>query len=399
MNELHLFTPDRAAFYAQQLELDLAENRVIMRRFKDKAYDVQLREFAAQLADIRNRLSDGEQAQLTALLEEVRLKVKQIIGAHIEKEVAERQSIWRQIFGKKGFDPEKITDLIVQDLTLLAEAEALNAFGRELALLEELYAKRFWTLADQEHRLSLIHPEQLLLFRRYAAPTSVLQVGGFKPTGDDFASNFGLAPVMRPEEEWPLDLNGGAMAFVAQFNLNGAPHIPEALSGVALLTFFVGEDFIESGCQPGTYELRFYNSLEGLERRTPPPCENEWVENGVEARWEPLAIDFPCYDDEVLLRDADDDDEIDEDEIEDVLHELNQDRTKLGGYATSVQHEVQFLPFVEVEESWHKNPNEPIYVFQIGSEDGAGLNWVDDGIVYFGYHAPTQEWHVSCQFY
>lgn len=391
MNELHLFTPDRVAFYAAQLELGPSENRALVRRFKDKAHEQQLQKLAERLERARNSLSGADQKRLNALLEEVRLRAEQIVGDRVQKEMAEQQAIWQQKFGKKGFDAEKITDLIVGDLTLLAEAEALNEQGGGLELLEELYAKRFWTQADHERRLSLIHPEQIEVFRRYALPVSVLQVGGFRPTGDDFASNFGLAPVMRPEEEWPVDLNGGAMAFVAQLNLTEAPYVPEALKDVALLTFFVGEDFIQTDCEQGTYAIRTYRSLEGLKQRKPPPCENEWVENGVEARWEPLAVDFPCYDDEAISNE--------EDEIDDALHEMNQDRSKLGGYATSVQNEVQFLPFVEVEDGWHSNPAEPTYVFQIGSEDAAGLNWVDGGIVYFGYHAPTQEWHVSCQFH
>jgi hypothetical protein len=60
----------------------------------------------------------------------------------------------------------------------------------------------------------------------------------------------------------------------------------------------------------------------------------------------------------------------------------NHPHTKVGGYPHEVQHEVGLSD----------------YVFQIGSEEKAGLNWVDSGVAYF-FKSPGREWRYDCQFY
>lgn len=266
-----------------------------------------------------------------------------------------------------------------------------------MKLTEQSYAQPYWTPADYEHRLNLNGPDKLAAFKRQnARPVSLLQVGGFRPIRDPLSSNLGLVPVMHPSEAWPLDLAGEPMEFIAQLNLIDVPYLPELLQDVQLLTFFVGTNFIETGCAEGTWALRTYATLDGLERREPPPrpqAKHDWVAEGFEARWEPLSTDFPNYDD-LDLEPLNTDDEEDS-----FPHGLNQRRTKLGGYPSSVQHSVEFLRFIEQDGVWHMNPAEPTYVFQISSEGKAGLNWVDDGVVYVGRHPDTKKWSVSCQFY
>ena len=50
---------------------------------------------------------------------------------------------------------------------------------------------------------------------------SILQVGGFRPTFDPTASNFGIAPLGLPEEEWPV-WDSKPLLFVCQMNLSTA---------------------------------------------------------------------------------------------------------------------------------------------------------------------------------
>ena len=57
--------------------------------------------------------------------------------------------------------------------------------------------------------------------------------------------------------------------------------------------------------------------------------------------------------------------------------------TKIGGWPDIIQHQLEMNP---------KN-----MVFQIGSEDKAGLNWIDGGNVYIGFE--EGEWKIECQFY
>ena len=102
-------------------------------------------------------------------------------------------------------------------------------------------------------------------FRRLnTRKASVLQVGGFRPTLDPSASNFGRAPLGLPGEEWPM-WDSKPLLFVCQFNLATAPSVPPLLAGIKLITFFVNPELGElSEENGGDWRLRAYNSLDGL---------------------------------------------------------------------------------------------------------------------------------------
>jgi uncharacterized protein YwqG len=68
---------------------------------------------------------------------------------------------------------------------------------------------------------------------------SVLEVGGFRPTGAPEASHFGLTPLGKPGEGYPLNAAGQPLEFICQLNLTQAPFVPEVMSDIALITFFV----------------------------------------------------------------------------------------------------------------------------------------------------------------
>lgn len=223
----------------------------------------------------------------------------------------------------------------------------------------------------------------------------VLEVGGFRPSGDPAASHFGLSPLMAADEAWPVDAAGQPMQFIAQLNLEQAPWKPEALQGLALLQFFVGEKFIESGCAPETWAIRLRHDTAGLIPREQPLFRDDaWIGKGFEARWLAPQQDHPCYDDGCMRLPEG------MPEFPDDAHGLCSGRTKLGGYARSLQHEIAFLPAVEDEDgNWQPSPHEPEYLLQIDSEAKAGLNWVDGGIVYLGRNPATGQWSAHCQFY
>ncbi|WP_083939289.1 DUF1963 domain-containing protein [Deinococcus apachensis] len=224
-------------------------------------------------------------------------------------------------------------------------------------------------------------------------PTSVLEVGGFRPTSHPLASHIGLAPVMRVGEEWPRDSEGRGMQFIAQLNLTEAPFVPEVLRDIALLTIFVGEECIERGFNPGSWELRAYPSLDGLSRVTAPPRPWRWLK-GFECRWQQTE-DYPSYDDDLLkLPDG----YRLEDDLPEEMHGLNVHRSKVGGFASTIQYEVQFVPAIRTANGWEKGA-EPPFALQIVSEEKAGLMWADNGVLYVGRRPETDEWFASCQFY
>jgi len=226
-------------------------------------------------------------------------------------------------------------------------------------------------------------------------PCCVLQVGGFRPTGDPMASHIGLSPLMAADQDWPMDLAGQPMQFIAQLNVQAAPWHPPALDGVALLQLFVGERFIESGSEAGTYAIRTFASLDGLTPREQPPFRDDpWVGVGFEAQWRPVQDDHPCYDDGDMCLPAG------MTEFPSEAHGECVSGTKIGGYATSLQHELQFYRYEpDADDVLRPSPLEPKYVLQIDSEGKAGLNWVDGGIVYLGKHPVTGAWSACCQFY
>src|ERR1035441_6986513 len=151
--------------------------------------------------------------------------------------------------------------------------------------------------------------------------TSVVQVGGFRPTGDPLASNFGLRLLGTEVGEWPTR-NGKPLPYVCQLNLTAAPFIPALLQDIALITFFVDSEMEElTKHNGGDWCLRAYPSLSGL-MAIAPPGNAPALKRGFECRWEECD-DHPNYDDpDRIVPDGFDDSEV---ELENLA------RTKTGG--------------------------------------------------------------------
>lgn len=212
---------------------------------------------------------------------------------------------------------------------------------------------------------------------------SVVTLGGFKPSFDPLATKFGFKPVARPGEMWP-QADGKPMLFVCQLNLTAAPVVPKTLEGLKLLTFFL--DF--SGRSDGDgdtswrFELRTYDSLDGLTPLEPPPGVPS-LHKGFECKWEAVD-DYPCHEDP----DAQNPRDLDTSELE----LSNAARTKIGGWPSLIQAEL----------AWQlsDHPAKPVYAFQINSEEKAALVFGDNGTLYLARGtAPAHEndwfldWH------
>ena len=193
---------------------------------------------------------------------------------------------------------------------------------------------------------------------------SVLQVGGFRPTFDPAASNFGMAPLGLPAEEWPT-WESKPLMFVSQMNLTTAPAVPPLLAGIQLITFFLNPDFGRLSKENGKdWRLRAYRSLDGLARLT-PPADAPKVKKGFECRWEECE-DHPNYDDSELVIPPGS--RRPRKELENVA------RTKIGGYASTIQSEPWW--------GYRAHPAEPKFCLQINSEEKAGMIWGDGGTIY-----------------
>ena len=195
-------------------------------------------------------------------------------------------------------------------------------------------------------------------------PASIVNVGGFRPTEDPFATHFGRQPVGGPGEEWPTS-GGQPLLFVCQLNLTTAPSIPPLLADIQLITFFVDLDAAPLGRENGEdWRLFAYPSLSGLVPMT-RPGDAPALHKGFECRWE-ACDDHPNYDDsDLVVPDGFDNSEVELDNVA---------RTKIGGYASSIQSE----PWWGSDD----HPAAPAYCLQINSEEKVGLAWGDAGTVY-----------------
>ena len=192
--------------------------------------------------------------------------------------------------------------------------------------------------------------------------TSIVQVGGFRPTLDPFASNFGIKPLGLADEAWPAS-HGKPMLFVCQLNLTTAPVVPARLEDIKLITFFVEPDTAALNEENGNnWCLRAYKSLDGLSPMVAPPDAPK-VKKGFECRWEEST-------------------------------DAKIARTKIGGSATHIQSE----PWWE----YRAHPAAPVYCLQINSEEKVGLGWGDSGTLYIARGTASgseDDWFLDIQFF
>jgi hypothetical protein len=207
----------------------------------------------------------------------------------------------------------------------------------------------------------------------------IAQVGGFPPPDDRRASWFGRA-VGLPGEGLP-EWEGRTLFPLLQINVGELPAVPPELAGTALLVVFLDIEEIPFDEPHGQgWCIREYSSLDGLEPLPDYPEPNRPRPFAV--RWfvgEPEGPDWEDAWDLVDLAAVNDDPGVSEE-----FHErfANSERTKVGGYPHCIQHGAGLEG----------------YVFQVGSEEKAHWNLVDNGVAHF-FKSPGGQWRWECQFY
>jgi hypothetical protein len=238
-------------------------------------------------------------------------------------------------------------------------------------------------------------------------PASILQVGGFRPTGNPQTSHFGLTPLGLRTETWPRNAEGKPLEFICQLNLKEAPYVPAELKLFQLVTVFIdeGNNFIAKDFPVDSWCVRAYEDIDALvPMNIPRDAPKYWLHTnrGFEGIWREVA-DQPVYDDEGIVIPEGFDIQAYE-AVHDDIHLDNISGTKLGGYASNIQNGMLFSQMEKDENDvWHDRLQDKVkYVFQIDCEPKVGLNWVDSGVVYFGLGIASEnrgQWYVSCQFY
>ncbi len=230
--------------------------------------------------------------------------------------------------------------------------------------------------------------------------SSVLELGGSDLGSKPSASHFGLTPLGLPGEGYPLNASGLPLQLICQLNLSDAPFVPGVLENLKVLTFFVDapERFRDPASDRASWCVRGYTTLEGLVplEAVMHDQDERWLfDDGSIGHWLEVT-DHPCHDDPDLQA------------VAGVEHSYtrspNQHRTKLGGYPSSIQHEVYWGDFEMNADGVLGNAlhGKVVFALQIDSEAKVGLNWGDSGTVYIGRGVSADtagQWFVSWQFY
>ena len=220
---------------------------------------------------------------------------------------------------------------------------------------------------------------------------SSLTVGGFRPSNELVSSCFGEVRATE-DEVWP-QFERKLLWPVCQLNLLDAPYLPECLSDLAMLQFFVLDEFwrieqsIIDTSKPtpsGPFFLNTFKNLEALRAVDAPKHGSPF--KSFEARWnEDVLTDYPTHDclpfdfDELDIGDY-----YDQDGVEPLY------ATKLGGWPSCVQSEPWWDRRAEGKDFE--------FAFQIDSEEKANCWWGDNGVVYFARHKSNSDvWAVDWQ--
>jgi uncharacterized protein YwqG len=214
----------------------------------------------------------------------------------------------------------------------------------------------------------------------------VLNVGGFRPPDNSFASWFGKVEFCAEGESWPYS-NEMPMLPLAQINLNDLPYIPRRLEGLAFITVFVDAENLPVDTPNGEgWEIRAYKTIEEL-----VPIDKPHISSHIKPfpmKAVEIDADYPCWEDIPVECPQ---------QLEDQYYDLYENTSgfKFGGWPTLIQSEIFWAP-------WNKHPASPEYVFQIDTEDKAHWSWGDGGVGYFGLgtvEGKEKEWALAWQCY
>ena len=211
-------------------------------------------------------------------------------------------------------------------------------------------------------------------------PTSVLNIGGFRPSGEQTASYFGEIRVIKSDEVWPTH-NGKSLWPVCQLNLTKAPFVPANLTDLSMIQVFVAEDCMLAGnvisnssdkVPNSPFFIRCYRDIDALQPAVVPDHGSSILP--FEARWnDDPSTDYPTHDTMPIDFDAlGIGDFYDQDGIDGVW------RTKIGGWPSCIQSE----PWWDYRE----DGAEFEFALQINSEDKSKCWWGDGGSVYIARH-------------
>lgn len=222
---------------------------------------------------------------------------------------------------------------------------------------------------------------------RLMKEATIFKTGGIRPTNELLESWIGKVSWKKENESIPKDVDGNEMNPLATLFLDGLVGIPQSLKEIYLVTVFISPNIYNHLMDvDGYFCVRTYKKQDVL-----VPCK--YMNEDIKAfPLVPKVIynDMPVWDgggipieimDEILRLEEDENIEYCED-----IQEDSYPMHKVGGYPAYIQ-----------SGGWDEDKYE--FVFQISSDEKAGLNIIDNGSFYFFHCKEEQKWQMQCDFY
>lgn len=275
-------------------------------------------------------------------------------------------NFWKKIFGNKNEKSDKKTE------------SHFNKYRREL---NELNLK---SISDLENLLKpLIRQTTKLKILPASRPSENSQ----------FESHFGGHPYFEIGEQWPTSKSGKHLDFIFQIFNSSKLELPK---NIELIQFFYDWDEFPWDTENDGWLVKIYGKVDkqNVQFISKPKtlekskfCKINFIPTQSLPDWE--GIDLHCYDASKLSCVLNEDEPWDS--YEQIVSKLigEQDyQSQLGGYPNWVQGE---------STPKDKEGNPMKLLFQIDSEDNAGLMWGDVGLIYVFYDEKNENIEFSLQ--
>jgi uncharacterized protein YwqG len=221
----------------------------------------------------------------------------------------------------------------------------------------------------------------------------VIQEPSRPPENSQLLSHFGGQPYFEKGEEWIKSKNGKYMQFIFQIFNTTELKLPKSIKLVQL--YYDWDEFPWDTNDDGWY-VKVYKELsidklitieKPTDLETSKYCGIEFQEVKSLPDWEGIDLYEPNASNLSCILDEDEPWESYQKTVENLIGEQNY-QSQLGGYPKWVQ-----------GESTPKNQNgeNMKLLFQIDSEDNAGLMWGDVGLIYVFYDEATSKIEFSLQ--
>lgn len=260
----------------------------------------------------------------------------------------------------------------------------------------------FSKMLESQSRKKLYDPEKMKQLEDLAKPLlkdctkMTIEAASRMPENSNLISQFGGLPYFENGEEWPKSEAGTNIDFVFQvFNKDGI-HLP---GNIQLIQFYYDFEELPSFYDDDGWKVKIYEKLNPensvkIERpdtiERPKFCSITFENKKSLPNWESIDDYAEGYSD---LAEAIDDEDPWEVHNEVVLKFTGNDdyQSQLGGYPRWVQGDGT----PEDQKSGRKYE----LLFQIDSEDNAGLMWGDAGLVYVFYDSVDKKISFELQCY